>query len=139
MVPDSATVADDLEERLTSAAREVGSDLCVLFGSRAGSHPRPGADVDVALAFGKLPAPERRLQIIGRLQTAVGAAAADVVFLHAGTDPVLRFEIIRSGRVLHEARPGIMVEERVRALILYEDALPLRRIRMEKLRKVEAR
>ena len=137
MAPDAATVTDDLEGRLREAARAVDADLCVLFGSRAGSHPRPEADLNVALAFDTLPSPERRLQIIGTLQAATGASPADVVFLHAGTDPVLRFEIIRSGRLLREARPGAMVEARVRALIQYEDALLLRRIRLQKLRKPE--
>lgn len=132
MTETSVAAASDLHDRLRTAAREAGAELCVLFGSRAAGSPRPGADVDLALVFAALPSPQRRLGILGLLQAAAGAIPVDITFVHAGTDPVLRFEIFRSGCVLHEAQPGLMVEERVRALIQYEDALPLRRIRLER-------
>ena len=124
-------------EQLLSAIRkvseEVGAGLCILFGSRAGRPPRVEADVDLALSFRIMPSPERRLEIIGRFQTAAGPLPVDVVFLHRDTDPVLRFEVFRSGRLVFEQDDGDMVEQRVLALMMYEDVLPLRRMRRQKL------
>ncbi|MGH7541287.1 MAG: nucleotidyltransferase domain-containing protein [Gemmatimonadota bacterium] len=108
-------------------AADAGCRLCVLFGSTASGRGGVEGDVDLALAFDPLPEPRRRLAIIGELQDLSSPRRADVVFLHRDTDPVLRFEIFRGGRPLHEARPGLFVNETVRALALYEDALPFRR------------
>lgn len=120
-------LADDLDARIAAWAERAGCLLCVLFGSRANGGPVVRGDVDLALRFEELMDPPRRLRIIGELQDACGPHEVDVVFLHGNTDPVLRFEIFRTGRPLHEARPGLFIEETVRALMLYEDALPFRR------------
>lgn len=124
-----------LESRLSDWARQAGCTLLVLFGSRAGAGPEVEGDVDVAVWFPGLPDPERRLEIIGEIQDACGRSRADVVFLHRGTDPVLRFEIFRTGVPIHEREPGVFVEEKVRALMLYEDAVPFRRLLRENLRE----
>ena len=129
-VPSSS---DKLRRRVQEVAETSGADLCVLFGSRVGDSVSARSDIDLALRFGSMPSPERRLQIIGQFQAAAGSVPVDVVFLHRNTDPVLRFEIFRSGQLVFERTAGHMVEERVRALMLYEDALPLRRLRRESL------
>lgn len=104
-----------------------GCRLVVLFGSEAADSAGPRSDLDLAILLDPLPAPEERLRIIGRLQDIAGSRIADVVFLHPGTDPVLRFEIFRKGTCVYEDEAGLFVEERVRAVILHEDALPFRR------------
>lgn len=124
-----------LEQRLAAWAEASGSRLCVLFGSRAGAKAPSSSDVDVAIQFPTLPPPERRLELIGEVQDICGSAMADLVFLHVRTDPVLRFEIFRSGRAVYEAEKGIFIDEKVRALMLYEDALPFRRMLRERLRE----
>lgn len=135
-----------LEQRLHTWAERSGVRLCVLFGSQVGADaanagagaasPSPSArsDVDIAIQFPTLPPPERRLELIGEAQDICGEAMADVVFLHLRTDPVLRFEIFRSGTPVYEAEEGIFIDEKVRALMLYEDALPFRRMLRERLR-----
>jgi len=117
-------------------ARERGCRLCVLFGSRGRGGPRVEGDVDIAVEFSQMPGPHERLRIIRELQEAVDPTPVDVVFLHDGTDPVLRFEVFRTGEPLHEERPGLFVDEKVRALALFEDALPFRRARRERLRRM---
>lgn len=124
-----------LELRLRAWAKSSGCRLCVLFGSRAGGAPGVKGDVDVAVQFPALPGPERRLEMIGEVQDLCGASMADLVFLHVRTDPVLRFEIFRTGIPIYEAEPGTFVEQKVRALMLYEDALPFRRMLRERLRE----
>lgn len=129
---------DDLRKALRAWARAGGCRLCVLFGSRAGDGSVVRGDVDVALLFPDLPSPERRLAILGELQDACGAEEIDVVFLHPGTDPVLRFEVFRGGEAVFEETAGLFVDQKVRALFLYEDALPFRRLLRERLRDAAA-
>ena len=125
----------DLTVVIREVAQKVGVDLCVLFGSRAGECFRVDADVDLALSFQDTPSPERRLELIGQFQAATASLPVDVVFLHRDTDPVLRFEVFRSGQPVFERVPGAMAQQRVKALMLYEDALPLRRMRRNQMLK----
>jgi len=124
-----------LQRELHDWAEASACRLCVLFGSRAGTGPTVKADVDIALDFAEFPGPDTRLDIIGEIQALCGEAMADVVFLHARTDPVLRFEIFRQGLLVYEAERGLFVDGKVRSLMLYEDAIPFRRLLREKLRR----
>ncbi|MEX2529347.1 MAG: nucleotidyltransferase domain-containing protein [Gemmatimonadota bacterium] len=126
-------------DALADWAAEAACLLVVLFGSMAkdGGTQRHDGDVDLALWFPHLPGPEERLKIMGRLQDLVGARRVDVIFLHRDTSPVLRFEIFRGGAPLYESRPGLFTEQVVRALALYEDAIPFRRALLESFRKKE--
>ena len=122
------TPLDEVRMPLSTWAERSGAQLLVRFGSSANAGSKPFAgDLDLAVWFGNLPAPRRRLEIIGELQDLVQTRRVDVVFLRPETDPVLRFEVFRTGEPLHEAREGLFVDEVVRALSLYEDALPFRR------------
>lgn len=114
-----------MEQELADLAASSGCRLAILFGSVAAGRER-ARDVDVALAFGALPDPARRLELIGEIQQIARPRPADVVFLHRDTSPVLRFEVFRQGRPVFEAEPGLFVTGAVRALALYEDARPFR-------------
>ena len=113
---------------LAGWAERAGCRLLVVFGSAADREPAvPPRDVDLAVDLPGGPSADRRLAVIGELQDLCAPRPVDVVFLHRDTDPVLRFEVFRRGQPLHEARPGLFVDEAVRALSLYEDTLPFRR------------
>lgn len=101
--------------------------MLVLFGSHRKGSAHQDSDVDLAGCFDPLPPPRDRLRILGELQDRLGRRRADLVFVTPTTDPVLRFEIFRDGEPLYERESGLFVEERVRAVMLYEDALPFRR------------
>lgn len=115
-----------MEGRLARAAAATGCRLAILFGSMADPKKDRAKDVDVALEFDELPGPRRRLALLREMQEATSPRAADVVFLHRDTSPVLRFEVFRGGRPIFEAEPGAFVSGAVRALALYEDARPFR-------------
>lgn len=51
---------------------------------------------------------------------------------------MLRFEIFRGGTPIYEAEPGLFLDEAVRALVAYEDALPFRRALRRSLTRTEA-
>lgn len=114
-------------DALAQWAQTPACRLLVLFGSTAAGRATTTSDIDVALEFDTLPEPERRLAIIGELQDLCAPRPVDVVFLHRDTSPVLRMEVFRTGRPLHEAVPGLFVSGAVRALGQYEDAVPFRR------------
>ncbi len=117
----------DLRDSLERWAERTGCGLLVLFGSEALGRARRGSDLDLAISFDRLPPAEERLRIVGEIQDLCAPRSADVVFLRPETDPVLRFEIFRNGETLYERERGLFAEGRVRALMLYEDALPFRR------------
>ena len=121
------SIRPGIRAALEAWAEESGCRLLVLFGSGATGRAGSESDLDLALSWDTLPPPEERLGIIGELADRSGDRSPDVVFLHPGTDPVLRFEIFRDGEPISERRPGLFVEERVRAVMLYHDALPFRR------------
>ena len=133
-VGDTVRLSAEKASAIRRWAAASGCRLCVHFGSTASGSGGVDGDVDVALDFECLPDPQRRLQIIGELQDLCAPRQADVIFLHADTDPVVRFEIFRTGRPLHEAHPNLFVEETVHALALYEDALPFRRALRKQLK-----
>lgn len=126
-MPQDMGLTAETSAALASWARATGLRLLVVFGSASEGTAQAGSDVDIAVDLLPLPSPTRRLEMIGQVQDACGPRRADVVFLTRDTSPVLRFEVFRTGRPLHEDRPGRFVEEVVRALSLYHDALPLRR------------
>ena len=122
---------------LRAWARERKVHLLVVFGSAAAPEGTgPPKDLDIAVEFAEMPPPAERLEVIGELQALVDPLRVDVVFLRRDLDPVLRFEIFRSGQPLHEAEEGLMVRERVRALKEYQDALPFRRLLIDHLNRM---
>lgn len=122
---------------LRAWARGRQARLLVVFGSAAAPEGRgsPG-DLDIAVEFSEVPHPDERLEVVRELQALVDPLRVDVVFLRRGLDPVLRFEIFRSGQPIHEAEEGLMVRERVRALMEYQDALPFRRLLVDHLNRM---
>lgn len=126
-VGDTAGVTADVRKALGAWAEEEGCRLLVVFGSAAEDRASATSDLDLAVQFDTLPGPGARLRMIGELQDRCAGRPVDVVFLRPATDPVLRFEVFRSGEPVYERRPGVFIEERVRAVKLHEDALPFRR------------
>lgn len=122
---------------LRAWARERQARLLVVFGSAAAPEGQgPPSDLDIAVEFSEVPPPDQRLEVVRELQALVDPLRVDVVFLRRDLDPVLRFEIFRSGQPLYEAQEGLMVRERVRALKEYQDALPFRRLLIDHLNRM---
>lgn len=123
----------ELRADLERWADASGCRLLVVFGSAAAGRAREGSDLDLAVSFDPLPDAEGRLRLVGRLEDGCGGRSVDVIFLRPETDPVLRFEIFRDGEPVFEREPGLFVRERVRAVMLHQDALPFRRALAERM------
>ncbi len=122
-------------EALRELARRHGWRLVVLFGSSARGE---GRDVDLAV----LPARPPEGMELGAWQAALEGLFAprrvDLVLIHPGMSPLLRYEALCRGRCLYEAEAGLFDAEQDRAFFLHADSAPLRRALSEFLREPKA-
>lgn len=112
--------------RLTSLFEREGVLLAYLFGSL--SRGQAGQDVDLAVLTRDRPAFHLREAITDCLET----ERLDLVDLRRAS-PVLRFEIIRTGRRLYVADEEALEQFELATLHLYRDTRPLRRRQREYL------
>lgn len=126
-----AGIGETQRVALAAWCARSGVELCVLFGSRAVGKGRPGSDVDLAL---RPLAPAQRLDWQLALEDLLGGAV-DIVALSSATEPVLGWEIARTGRLIYERCPGQWAQERARLWHCYNDALPFRRALAASLRR----
>ena len=109
---------------LRSLAARHAWRLVVLFGSVA--RDGRGRDLDLAV----LPDTDPDLLEQGRwwseLTALVPGVPLDLLVLGPSTSPLTRFEVMREGRCLYEAVPGLFDREQDRAFFLYADTQWLR-------------
>ncbi len=114
-------ISSDQQDLLRQLAIKYHWRLLVLFGSRAEGHA--GRDVDLAI----LPAQFPDLMTQGRwqreLQAALHPETVDLLVLHSGTSPLVRFHALRDGVCLYEAEPGLFEREQDRAFFLHADSV----------------
>lgn len=132
---------DDLRERLErlpALFEERGVRLAYLFGSlavdaeeaeEAGDAGVPG-DVDLAILAGECSVHLLRSD----LHEALGTQRLDLVDLDRAP-PVLRFHVIRDGRLLYARSDESLNRFELDTLHLYRDTAPLRRRQREILRE----
>ena len=97
-------------------------ELVVLFGSQATGRATPRSDVDLALLTArKVPDVEYQEGVWESTLHLLQRSDVDVVWLdHAA--PLLGYQVAVTGRLVHEARPGIFRDFRLRALKRHWDA-----------------
>jgi predicted nucleotidyltransferase len=115
-------------ERLVPLFEREGVLLAYLFGSL--SRGQVGQDVDLALLTRDEPAFRLREAITDCL----GTQRVDLVDLRRAS-PVLRFEVIRTGRPLYVADEEMQERFELGTLRLYQDTHPLRRQQREYLKE----
>jgi predicted nucleotidyltransferase len=120
-------------EELTSLFEREGVILAYLFGSLARDETnREPHDVDIAVLTGGAEEPAWRLR--EKIVDALGTERLDLIDLRRAS-PVLRFEIIRSGRPLYVSDEVAKERFVLDTLHLYRDTAPMRRRQMEALKK----
>jgi predicted nucleotidyltransferase len=117
---------DDRLAALRSWCEDREMRLAVLFGSVARGRQHQGSDVDLAVWPADVGPPRQKLTWLAELARLLGRETS-LVFVTPRLDPVLGMEIVRHGRVVHEAEPGQWLAERSRLWHLYNDALPFRK------------
>ena len=82
----------------------LGIDALWVFGSVARGTPRRDSDMDLGGLFRSPPEPEALLGARADLAELVGREV-DLVDLEA-VSPILAFEVVKEGRLIHEREPG---------------------------------
>lgn len=100
--------------------------LIVVFGSQATGMIHSQSDVDVAVWPSGEVSPSTKLAWQAELERLLDHDVS-LVIVTADLDPILGMEIVRHGRVIHEARPGLWQEKRLQLWHGYNDSLPFRR------------
>ncbi len=109
------------ENRLREVCQEYGIELVVLFGSRAKGQAREGSDYDVGVLRQEgMVSVEDFLNLAYRLGQVLDMGDVDLVDLRRAS-PLLKYEAMRSGKVLYEAKPGVFNRFYVLAWKLYQD------------------
>jgi len=83
--------------------------LCVLFGSQTKGQAHSRSDVDLAIWPAHSLPPLTRLSWLRELETAL-AQDVSLVWVSPELDPVLGFEIVRTGRLVFEMERGLWAE-----------------------------
>ena len=122
---------DDIEQKLKTLNpffSEEGVLLVYLFGSLGKG--LPGNDIDLAILGGSKPVYQLREAFAEKL----GTERIDLIDLESAS-PLLRFEIISTGRTLYAADELFHEEFELDTLHQYRDTAPLRRRQSEYLRE----
>ncbi len=120
----------DIEKRLENLVplfKKEGVLLAYLFGSLAEkneklSRPRPPGDVDLAILTKEGPAYE----LFEAIADVLGTDRLDLVDLRKAS-PILRFEILRSGRPIYISDENLRERYEMETIHLYRDTEPMRR------------
>ncbi len=118
-------------EKITIVAKRYNLALLVLFGSRARGDQRQNSDFDLAyLANQSLPL-EREAELATDLAE-ICRGRIDLADIGRAS-PLLRFQIFRHGRALYEKEAGLFVERFLQAARIYEETLPLYKLKLARL------
>jgi len=121
-----------LAEALAHVFKERRVLLAYLFGSRARGVEAEGSDLDIALLFEEEPARLDEVQVEVARALKVAEDKVDLTSLNKA-DVHLRFRVIKEGRAIFEARPGVRARFEADVLIEYLDARGLYEIYLNRL------
>lgn len=108
--------------------------LCLLFGSQATGKAHANSDVDIALWPAEAVGTRQRLRWLMELEMAL-TCDVSLAIVTPDLNPVLGFEMVKNGRVLHETEADLWRRERSRLWHAYVDSLPFRRAARRQLRQ----
>jgi len=133
-----ATAMEELDQAIRSALDGIdGIEAISIFGSRAGTRPRPDSDLDIAvLPSADLPGGRRMLQarIAVTLADLVPDGRVDVVLLDEAPE-LLRQRILESGRLLALREPVRFRALRLETMREHGDREPYRRLLLDALER----
>jgi predicted nucleotidyltransferase len=132
-------------ERVRTKVAELERSICgvlaaradvrfaLLFGSAVAGGPRRPRDLDVALGFARSPSLMDLARLSDALEVAVGMPV-DVVDVDAAST-LLRWEIVRRGRMIHRADEAAAIEFLARVPLEWLDLEPYRMLEIDGLRR----
>lgn len=132
------------ETQLVASLRSLGRahrpiSALYLFGSQATGKNGPLSDIDVAVLLDERKvSPKRffrfRLDLIAATTRVCQQPDVDVVILNEAT-PVLKYEVVRAGRLVYERDRSLRIEFEARAIQHYLDLEPFYRVSRSYLKR----
>lgn len=112
-------------------AKKYGLLLVVKFGSRAKGNHRSNSDIDIAY----LAEPSLSLEDETKLSTDLAEILRGKIDLAdiRQASPLLRYHIFRYGQSIYERQTGLFAEHFTRSLRIYEETLPLYKLKLAQL------
>jgi predicted nucleotidyltransferase len=113
---------EEIRNRLVPIFKDEGLKLVLLFGSAVLGKIHKQSDIDLAFLFDK---PVDILSLTNRVIRLLHADNIDVVDLRRAS-PLLKFSVVKNGRLLYERQPGMFNEFYSLAFRMYVDSKKLR-------------
>jgi predicted nucleotidyltransferase len=113
---------EGIKDKLVPLFRDKGLKLVLLFGSAVLGNVYKESDIDLAFLFDR---PADILSLTNRVIRLLHADNIDVVDLRRAS-PLLKFSVVKNGRVLYEKLPGMFNEFYSLAFRMYVDTKKLR-------------
>jgi predicted nucleotidyltransferase len=113
---------EGIKDKLVPLFRDKGLKLVLLFGSAVLGNVYKESDIDLAFLFDR---PVDILSLTNRVIRLLHADNIDVVDLRRAS-PLLKFSVVKNGRVLYEKLPGMFNEFYSLAFRMYVDTKKLR-------------
>lgn len=114
------TFSSEQHQAIQALARRHGWCLVILFGSTA--REGAGRDIDLAVLPKNVPDFMTQARWLRQLEEIL-PGPVDLLVLHDGTGPLIRYHVFRDGLCLHEEEPGRFDREQDRAFFLYADSV----------------
>jgi len=115
-------IAADIKNRLSPLFREPDLRLAVLFGSAATERIHKRSDIDLAFLFDK---PVDIVDLTNKVIRLLRTDSVDVVDLKKA-NPLLKFSVVKQGKLLYEKEPGDFNTFSSLAFRMYVDTKKLR-------------
>jgi predicted nucleotidyltransferase len=113
---------EEIKKRLTPLFKDVELQLALVFGSTVTGKVKKQSDIDLAFLFDK---PIDILALTNRVIRLLHFDEVDVIDLQRAS-PLLRFSVVKNGRLLYERSPGLFNEFFSLAFRRYVDTKKLR-------------
>lgn len=113
-----------ISEIVQKICQLVDVELIILFGSMARHQSTAKSDIDLGVLLSDLHQKEKLYQELSHVYF---EKPVDLIILNRA-DPLLRFEVVREGKVLYEKDSGIYANFAVKAIKEYYDTSKLRKV-----------
>lgn len=117
------------KQQLRKSFRAEGAVLAYLFGSRAGGYAKTDSDFDIAVYLRdkkkKKDLFKKKMNLIREASRILKTERVDVVIIDEIRSPVLKFAIIKEGKVIFSSNESARIDLELSMINQYHDHRPI--------------